>query len=66
MVNELKKRYSFDELGRSLAEGKRDELARAVMVYERAAPKDGGLVLLYDGTVKTMTANEVNKLLRKK
>jgi hypothetical protein len=61
VVKELKQRFNLDELGRSLTEAKKDDLPKLVMAYEKLAPKDGGLVLFYDGSVKTLTAKEFDK-----
>jgi hypothetical protein len=66
VVKELKERFKFEELGMSLAQAEKDDLPKMVMVYEKTAPKDGGLVLMYDGTVKTLTAKEVKKFLKMK
>ena len=65
-VKELKQRFNLDELGLSLAKAKEDDLPKMVMAYEKQAPKDGGLVLFYDGSVETLTAKEVEKLVGKK
>jgi hypothetical protein len=61
VVEELKQRFNLDELGLSLTEAKKDELPKMMMAYEKLAPKDGGLVLFYDGSVKTLTAKEIDK-----
>jgi hypothetical protein len=37
----------------------------AVMAYEKAAPTEGGLVLLSAGTVKKMSADELKAVLKK-
>jgi hypothetical protein len=43
-------------IGRSTAPG----AANQILVYEKKAPTEGGAVLLRDGTVKQMTAEEFN------
>jgi len=66
VIKEIKQRFNLDELGLSLVDAKKEDLAKLVMVYEKVAPKDGGQILFYDGSVKTLTAKEVNKLVGKK
>jgi len=36
------------------------DVAKHILVYEKKAPAEGGAVLLRDGTVKMMTAEEFN------
>ena len=43
-------------IGRSTAPG----AANQILVYEKKAPTEGGAVLLRDGTIKQMTAEEFN------
>jgi hypothetical protein len=65
-VKELKRWLNLDELGVSLADSKKEDLAKMVMAYEKKAPKDGGMVLFYDGSVKTLPAADLKKLVGKK
>jgi hypothetical protein len=64
VVKELKERFNFEQLGVSLTQAEKDDLPKMIMVYEKIATKEGGLVLLYDGSVKTLTAKEVKKVLK--
>lgn len=50
---------NLDELGLSLAHTKKEELHKMVMAYEKDAPKKGGLVLYYDGSIKLLSAEDV-------
>jgi hypothetical protein len=45
-------------------EGMRGKSAGTVLAYEKAAPEHGGAVLMADGTVKTMTAEELRAALK--
>jgi hypothetical protein len=49
-------------VGRSTAAG----AANQILVYEKKAPTDGGVVLLRDGTIKQMTATEFAAALKAK
>jgi hypothetical protein len=42
-----------------------DEDSKAVLAYDKRAPKEGGAVLLANGHVKTMTAEELQAALNK-
>ncbi len=65
-LKEVKERYSCDEFGASLTDTTKEAQAKLVLIFEKAALKDGGLVLLYDGTIKTLSASELKKLLKRK
>jgi hypothetical protein len=62
-VKELKQWFDLDELGVSLVEAKKPDLAKMVMASEKEAEKDGGMVLFYDGSIKTLSAAEFKKLV---
>ena len=62
-LKQFKKWFNFDELGLSLVDAKKDNLAKLAMVYELEAATNGGLVLFYDGSVRSLSAAEVKKLL---
>jgi hypothetical protein len=62
-VKEFKRWLNLDGLGVSLADSRKEDLAKMVMVYEKEARKDGGMVMLYDGSVKTLSADDLKKLL---
>src|SRR5262245_49395149 len=53
-VKELKRWFNVAELGASLADAKKQDLAKMVMAYDKEAPKAGGLVMFYDGTIKPL------------
>jgi hypothetical protein len=38
---------------------------KTVLAYEKDAPKQGGAVLMADGTIKTMTADELQAAIKK-
>ena len=59
----LKKDFNFSLYGKTVGKPGVKHLEE-VMVYENTAPKNGGLVLLYNGTVKTVTAEEFAKLVK--
>jgi hypothetical protein len=65
-VKELKRWLNLDELGGSLADSRKEDLAKMVMVYEKEAPKAGGMVMFYDGSIKTLAAGDLKKLVGKK
>ena len=65
-VKEFKRWLNLDELGMSLTDVKKEDLPKLVMVYEKEAPKDGGMLMFYDGSVKTLSAAAVKKLVGKK
>src|SRR5262249_5462645 len=60
---DVKRWLKLDELGLSLAEGKKEDLKKTVMVYEKEAPKEGGLVMFYDGSVQMLSAAAAAKLV---
>ena len=60
---EFKRWLKLDELGLSLAEGKKEDLKKIVIVYEKEAPKEGGLVMFYDGSVQKLSAAAAAKLV---
>jgi hypothetical protein len=61
----LKRWLELGELGASVVGARGEDLA-AVMAYEADAPRDGGLVMFYDGSVKPLSAAAVTKLVGKK
>jgi hypothetical protein len=64
-VKELKRWLNLDELGVSLADSKKEDLAKRVMAYEKEAPKNGGMVMFYDGSIKTLSAADLKKITGK-
>jgi hypothetical protein len=62
-VEELRRWFDLDELGVSLVGAKKPDLAKMVMASEKDAEKDGGMVLFYDGSIKTLSAAEFKKLV---
>jgi hypothetical protein len=65
-VKEFKRWLNLDELGVSLAGSEKEDLAKMVMAYEKEAPKNGGMVMFYDGSTKTLSAADLKKLVGKK
>lgn len=65
-VRLLKAWLNLDELGLSLADANKEDLKKMVMVYEKQALKEGGMVMFYDGSVKTLSAADLKKLVGKK
>jgi hypothetical protein len=62
-VEEFKRWLNLDELGLSLADAKKEDLRKSVMVYEKQAPREGGLVMFYDGSIQALSATEVARVL---
>jgi hypothetical protein len=62
-VKELKQWFDLDELGVSLVEAKKPDLAKMVMASEKEAEKAGGMVLFCDGSIKTLSAAEFKSLV---
>jgi hypothetical protein len=64
-VKLIKSWFVLDELGLSLVNFKKEDAAKMAMVYEKQAQRNGGLVLFYDGSIRTLSAAEVKKLVAK-
>ncbi len=64
-VKELKRWLNLDALGLSLADTPKADQKKTVMVYEKEAPQRGGLVMFYDGSIQTLSAAAVRKLVGK-
>jgi hypothetical protein len=64
-VKAIKRWFALEKLGQSVVNFKEEDGAKIVMVYGIDAPRNGGLVLFYNGDVKRLSAVELKKRLGK-